>query len=56
LSISIAHYEEDAHVPMGESLRMWDITSKRAYTELIVCEMEGHVFGCLPRLFEEESG
>jgi dipeptidyl aminopeptidase/acylaminoacyl peptidase len=40
--LSIAHGEEDSRVPVGEALRMWDITSERVYMELMVCELEGH--------------
>ena len=40
--LSIAHGEEDSRVPIGETLRLWDIASKKVYMELMVCELEGH--------------
>ncbi|KZP22544.1 alpha/beta-hydrolase [Athelia psychrophila] len=43
--LSIAHGETDARVPIGEAIKMWDIVSKNGvYTELMVCEKEGHGF------------
>jgi dipeptidyl aminopeptidase/acylaminoacyl peptidase len=41
--LSIAHGETDSRVTVEEAIRMQDIVSKGGvYTELMVCEKEGH--------------
>ena len=41
--LSIAHGEMDSRVTVEEAIRMWEIVHKNGiYTELMVCEKEGH--------------
>jgi len=45
IPLSIAHGETDSRVTVEEALRMQDIVSRNGvYTELMVCEKEGHGF------------